>query len=664
MARPVFQYQGGARICVDPRHRSRWEFCTAFAMAMLLDAAKDGHPAPKGCFVQRKTVDRDFGKVDRKGGLSLSAGAGGGRGCSSRSPSSLRTGAGLDPDRQGDRAHREGLAESGAPRVDNYGWDGHRPTPREFTSDPGPGDRWAHPPMRSSAHDPTTDRVARRNPVGQGGGVRVTTPGQRRGDFPRACPFGRLRAAPWLTAAERAAPAYPPDPARPGRAAASSPRKRAGPAAEAAMKAYPPPAGRKRERSATRHSASPASTSWTPSTAASVFITWQRLDNGERPGTGRDGPLVRQNREREPTRVHGHAGSSGSPACDPAMRLRSRRRPRPGPDLEGTHRHRHRPLDLRGRRRARRRWPTEPFLSRDFQADPDEDDRVRNDPMLPEPSRKANSKARAQAQRGGDRRPAGVPELAPGAPDCATSSSPDRTTAATSTSTSRSVVRGLMKHGRMANRPSTRVLDGITGVSARSRSRIRRLSVEGSSVAPRGHVADARDRQLRLHQQLQPRMRLGRIGDGAGEAHVALHPVDHALPPDLAQHRPHEDAARRRRQLHALVGPRPPITSNCDSASPARREAALEVRGVALGEGAGEQLLVAHERRADADAGREPLVRVDDPAVGLLEPGEQRRERAATRSRPARTRRRRGPSRRTGARSPRPRRSGRPPPCP
>ena len=55
----------------------------------------------------------------------------------------------------------------------------------------------------------------------------------------------------------------------------------------------------------------------------------------------------------------------------------------------------------------------------------------------------------------------------------AESSFPMRITASTSPSTSRSVVRGLMKHGRIARTPLAIVLVGTNGVSRRRRSRSR-----------------------------------------------------------------------------------------------------------------------------------------------------------------------------------------------
>jgi len=51
----------------------------------------------------------------------------------------------------------------------------------------------------------------------------------------------------------------------------------------------------------------------------------------------------------------------------------------------------------------------------------------------------------------------------------------------TSASTSASWVRGLMKHGRIARRPSTTVEVGVDRVVRRSRSRISALTVSSAA---------------------------------------------------------------------------------------------------------------------------------------------------------------------------------------
>ena len=118
------------------------------------------------------------------------------------------------------------------------------------------------------------------------------------------------------------------------------------------------------------------------------------------------------------------------------------------------------------------------------------------------------------------------------------------------------------------------------------------------------------------------------VRDRAGEGRVALDTGDEALPADLAQHGPHGGPARRRGQLDALVGPRPAHAVELRAEGlGVIVERALEVGGVALGEGPGQDAPVAHERRAHADAGGQPLVGVDDPRIGFVDPREQRRER-------------------------------------
>ena len=66
MARPVFQHQGPDRNCVIDSHAIGWLSCTAYAMAMLIDAATDGVRTPKGCQVRNKVKPQDV-----EGGLTL-----------------------------------------------------------------------------------------------------------------------------------------------------------------------------------------------------------------------------------------------------------------------------------------------------------------------------------------------------------------------------------------------------------------------------------------------------------------------------------------------------------------------------------------------------------------------------------------------------------------
>jgi hypothetical protein len=65
MARPVFQCQGPIGNCVIGGLELSWSSCTAYAMAMLIDAATDGAQRPKGCFVRRRVrvAERDFDLV-------------------------------------------------------------------------------------------------------------------------------------------------------------------------------------------------------------------------------------------------------------------------------------------------------------------------------------------------------------------------------------------------------------------------------------------------------------------------------------------------------------------------------------------------------------------------------------------------------------------------
>jgi hypothetical protein len=66
MARPTFQCQGPDGNCVIKRIDLSWASCTAYAMAMLLDAS-GVEPTPTGCRVRRLVRPRD-----RDGGLYLS----------------------------------------------------------------------------------------------------------------------------------------------------------------------------------------------------------------------------------------------------------------------------------------------------------------------------------------------------------------------------------------------------------------------------------------------------------------------------------------------------------------------------------------------------------------------------------------------------------------
>ncbi len=51
--RPAFQHQGPSTNCVIGQLELGWVSCTAYAMAMLIDAATDGRQRPKGCKVRR-----------------------------------------------------------------------------------------------------------------------------------------------------------------------------------------------------------------------------------------------------------------------------------------------------------------------------------------------------------------------------------------------------------------------------------------------------------------------------------------------------------------------------------------------------------------------------------------------------------------------------------
>lgn len=57
--RPAFQHQGPDNNCVIDDVALGWVSCTAYAMAMLIDAATDGTVRPKGCRVRRRVTPRD-----------------------------------------------------------------------------------------------------------------------------------------------------------------------------------------------------------------------------------------------------------------------------------------------------------------------------------------------------------------------------------------------------------------------------------------------------------------------------------------------------------------------------------------------------------------------------------------------------------------------------
>jgi len=65
--RPAFQHQGPDTNCVIEGIALGWCSCTAYAMAMLIDAATEGRHRPKGCAVRRLVKPRDLDK-----GLNLS----------------------------------------------------------------------------------------------------------------------------------------------------------------------------------------------------------------------------------------------------------------------------------------------------------------------------------------------------------------------------------------------------------------------------------------------------------------------------------------------------------------------------------------------------------------------------------------------------------------
>lgn len=58
--RPAFQHQGPKSNCVIAARHLGWVSCTAYAMAMLIDAATDGARRPKGCRVRRLVKPRDI----------------------------------------------------------------------------------------------------------------------------------------------------------------------------------------------------------------------------------------------------------------------------------------------------------------------------------------------------------------------------------------------------------------------------------------------------------------------------------------------------------------------------------------------------------------------------------------------------------------------------
>ncbi len=59
-ARPAFQHQGPDSNCVIDGAKLGWLSCTAYAMAMLIDAATEGTSRPKGCQVRRRVRPRDI----------------------------------------------------------------------------------------------------------------------------------------------------------------------------------------------------------------------------------------------------------------------------------------------------------------------------------------------------------------------------------------------------------------------------------------------------------------------------------------------------------------------------------------------------------------------------------------------------------------------------
>jgi hypothetical protein len=65
--RPAFQHQGPDTNCVVDGLKLGWLSCTAYAMAMLIDASTDGARRPKGCRVRRLVAPENV-----IGGLTLS----------------------------------------------------------------------------------------------------------------------------------------------------------------------------------------------------------------------------------------------------------------------------------------------------------------------------------------------------------------------------------------------------------------------------------------------------------------------------------------------------------------------------------------------------------------------------------------------------------------
>jgi hypothetical protein len=63
VARPAFQHQGPASNCVIDNKPLGWVSCTAYSMAMLIDAATAGARRPKGCKVRRlvRPLDTEAG---------------------------------------------------------------------------------------------------------------------------------------------------------------------------------------------------------------------------------------------------------------------------------------------------------------------------------------------------------------------------------------------------------------------------------------------------------------------------------------------------------------------------------------------------------------------------------------------------------------------------
>jgi hypothetical protein len=57
---PAFQHQGPDSNCVIDKAELGWVSCTAYSMAMLIDAATDGVQRPKGCKIRRGVTPKDI----------------------------------------------------------------------------------------------------------------------------------------------------------------------------------------------------------------------------------------------------------------------------------------------------------------------------------------------------------------------------------------------------------------------------------------------------------------------------------------------------------------------------------------------------------------------------------------------------------------------------